>query len=80
MKPLHDAYVNHTLKVGMKAYYADSAGVIHTFVVKWWKVTLPVAEAHWAWDPQPVSSMTLQTCVGANSSHRLMVRLVEVNP
>lgn len=80
MKPLHDAYVAGRLKVGMKAYYADASGTVHVFVVKWWKTTLPTTDAHWAWDPQPVSSMTLQTCVGANSTHRLMVRLIEVNP
>ena len=76
-KPLHDAYVAGHLKVGMKAYYADSAGVVHTFLVKWWKTTRPTTSSHWAWDPQPVSSMTLQTCIGANSEFRLIVRLIE---
>jgi hypothetical protein len=77
-KPLHDAYVGGRLKVGMKAYYADSKGKVHVYRVKWWKLTRPVAEASWAWAGQSVPSMTLQTCVGRNSEFRLMVRLVEI--
>jgi hypothetical protein len=77
-KPLHDAYYNHRLKVGMKAYYADAKGKVHAYAVKWWRVTLPTPDASWAWAALSKPSMTLQTCVGANSSHRLMVRLVEV--
>ena len=77
-KPLHDAYVNGRLHVGMKAYYADGNGRTHTYVVKWWKLTRPTTAAKWAWASQSVPSMTLQTCVGANSEYRVMVRLVEV--
>jgi hypothetical protein len=77
-KPLHDAYVNGRLRAGMKAYYADGNGRTHTFVVKWWKLTRPTTAAKWAWASQSVPSMTLQTCVGANSEYRVMVRLVEV--
>ncbi len=77
-KPLHDAYVSHRLKVGMKAWYADAAGRIHVYAVRWWKVTAPTTSASWAWAAQSTPSMTLQTCVGANSQYRLMVRLVEV--
>ena len=76
--PLHNAYVNGRLKVGMKAYYADSRGKVHTYKVKWWKLTKPTTSASWAWASQSVPSMTLQTCVGSNSQYRLMVRLVEV--
>jgi hypothetical protein len=78
MKPLHDAYYNGRLKVGMKAYYAGSNGKVHAYAVKWWKKTLPTPDASWAWAPQPVPSMTLQTCVGKDSKYRLMVRLVDV--
>ena len=77
-KPLHDAYVRGRLHAGMKAYYADSNGRTHTYVVKWWKLTRPTTAAKWAWASQSVPSMTLQTCVGANSEYRVMVRLVEV--
>ena len=77
-KPLHDAYVSHRLKVGMKAWYADATGRVHVYAVRWWKVTPPTTSASWAWAAQGTPSMTLQTCVGANSEYRLMVRLVEV--
>jgi len=76
--PLHRAYVNGRLSIGMKAYYADSRGRVHTYKVKWWKLTRPTTAASWAWAAQSVPSMTLQTCVGSNSEYRLMVRLVEV--
>ena len=76
--PLHDAYTAGRLRVGMRAWYADSKGLVHEYAVKWWKVTLPT-NAGWAWAAQAGPSMTLQTCVGANSKYRLVVRLVEVN-
>ena len=76
--PLHNAYVSGRLKVGMKAYYADNGGKVHTYKVRWWKLTKPTTSASWAWASQSVPSMTLQTCVGSNSEYRLMVRLVEV--
>ena len=44
-KPLHDAYVNGRLRVGMKAYYADGSGKVHTYKVKWWKLTRPTTSA-----------------------------------
>jgi hypothetical protein len=78
MAPLHDAYVSGHLRVGMKAYYAGSDGKVHVYAVKWWKLTRPTTDASWAWAAQSVPSMTLQTCVGANSEWRLMVRLAEV--
>ncbi len=78
MKGLHDAWVAGRLRAGMTAWYADSRGVVHTYRVKWWKVTAPTTSANWAWAAQRVPSMTLQTCVGKNSAYRLMVRLVEV--
>jgi Sortase domain len=77
-KPLHDAYVRGRLRAGMKAYYADARGRVHTYRVRWWKVTAPTTAASWAWAALRRSSMTLQTCVGKNSAYRLMVRLVEV--
>jgi len=78
-KPLHDAYVRGRLRKGLKAYYADARGRVHTFRVRWWKVTAPTTAASWAWAAQRRPSMTLQTCVGRNSAYRLMVRLVEVS-
>jgi hypothetical protein len=78
-KPLHDAYVNGRLRKGMKTVYADAKGRVHTYTVRWWKLTRPTTSASWAWAPQPVPSMTLQTCVGSRSQYRLMVRLVRVS-
>ncbi len=77
-KPLHDSYVRGRLRAGLRAYYADARGKVHTYRVTWWKVTAPTTSASWAWAPQHKPSMTLQTCVGNNSAYRLMVRLVEV--
>jgi hypothetical protein len=77
-KPLHDAYVGGRLRTGLKVAYADGAGTLDTYSVVWWKVVAPTTAASWAWAPLSRPSMTLQTCVGANSQYRLMVRLVQV--
>ena len=77
-KPLHDAYLGGRLTVGMRVWYADGAGTVHQYTVRWWKLTRPTTSASWAWAAQSVPSMTLQTCVGANNEYRLMVRLVQV--
>ncbi len=73
-KALHDAYVRGRLKKGMKAYYAGADGKVRTYAVSWWKVTTPEKGA-WAYAGQSSASMTLQTCVGATSQYRLIVRL-----
>jgi hypothetical protein len=77
-RPLHDAYSSGRLRKGMKVVYADAGGRVHTYSVIWWKVTAPTTAASWAWAPLSRPGMTLQTCVGANSAYRLMVRLVQV--
>jgi hypothetical protein len=77
-KPLHDAYVAGRLAVGMKAWYADSRGRVHVYAVRWWKRTRPIG-ASWAYAAQDKPSMTLQTCLGADSQYRLVVRLIEVD-
>ena len=77
-RPLHDAYVAGRLEVGMKAWYADSNGRVRAYTVRWWKVTAPDANIGWAYGALGTPSMTLQTCVGSDSAHRLVVRLVEV--
>jgi sortase (surface protein transpeptidase) len=76
-KPLHDAYVRGRLRKGMKVYYAGSNGRVGTYSVAWWKVTTPTAGT-WAYAPLAKPGMTLQTCVGANSQYRLIVRLSKV--
>ena len=74
--PLHDAYVSGRLHKGMAVWYADGGGVVHRYTVRWWKVTTP-DDGAWAYAAQSQPSLTLQTCVGASSQYRLIVRLVE---
>jgi hypothetical protein len=74
-KPLHDAYVSGRLRKGMALHYAGNDGVVHTYTVRWWRVTTPDKGA-WAFASQSAPSLTLQTCVGAKSQFRLVVRLV----
>jgi sortase (surface protein transpeptidase) len=76
-KPLHDAYVRGRLRTGMKAYYADASGRVRTYSVSWWKLTTP-DKGDWAYASLARPSLTLQTCVGANSQYRLIVRLTRV--
>ncbi|HJP89780.1 MAG TPA: sortase [Candidatus Limnocylindrales bacterium] len=74
-KALNGAYKKHQLKVGMRAYYADGAGQVHTYEVTTWRIVDP-SNSEWAIASQRRPSMTLQTCVG---TLRLNVRLVEVD-
>lgn len=76
-KPLHDAYVRGTLRKGMKVYYADGSGKVSAYAVRWWRLTTP-ANGAWAYAGQSRPSLTLQTCVGAQSQYRLIVRLTRV--
>lgn len=76
-KPLHDAYVAGRLRKGMPLYYADGSGTLHTYRIAWWKLTTPTAGT-WAYASQTRPSLTLQTCIGAQSQYRLIVRLIEV--
>lgn len=75
-KPLHDAYVRGRLEKGMQVHYADANGRVSTYKVAWWKVTTP-DKGEFAYASQSRPSMTLQTCVGAKSQYRLVVRLVK---
>jgi hypothetical protein len=77
-KSLHDAYVRGRLSKGMKVIYADNRGKVSTYAVSWWKVTTPTKGA-WAYAAQSRPSLTLQTCVGAKSQYRLIVRLLKVS-
>jgi hypothetical protein len=76
-KPLHDAYVRGRLTRGMQVIYADGDGRVSTYAVSWWKVTTP-DDGAWAYAAQASPSLTLQTCVGAQSQFRLIVRLKKV--
>jgi hypothetical protein len=77
-KPLHNAYVSGRLRVGMQVVYADANGRISTYAVRYWKVVRPDGDVGWAYAAQSTPSMTLQTCVGSDSAHRLVVRLTKV--
>jgi hypothetical protein len=77
-KPLHDAYVSGRLRKGMQVVYADGNGRTRTYAVSFWKVVAPDGDVGWAYAAQSRPSLTLQTCVGANSAYRLVVRLVAV--
>jgi len=77
-KGLHDAYISGRLHKGMTVYYAAGDGVVHRYVVRWWKITTPTDGA-WAYAGQSRPSMTLQTCVGARSQFRLIVRLARAS-
>jgi hypothetical protein len=77
-RPLHDAYTRGRLRKGLTVWYADSGGRVRRYSVIWWRVTAPTTAASWAWAALSRPSMTLQTCVGARSQYRLMVRLVQV--
>ncbi len=74
-KALHDAYAAGRLTVGMTATWVDLDGASRTYRVTSWRLVRPT-DAAWAIAAQPVPSMTLQTCWGANSEYRLVVRLV----
>ena len=76
-KPLHDAYVGGRLRKGMKVHYAGGDGKVSTYAVRWWRLTTPENGA-WAYAGQSRPSLTLQTCVGARSQYRLIVRLTRV--
>jgi len=75
--PVHDAYHKGTLKPGMIAYLTDAAGKVHKYVLQWVQ-DLPVATwgqgASWAATSGP--TITLQTCDGASSDYRIIVRFV----
>ena len=76
-KSLHDAYVRGRLRKGMKVYYAGADGKVGAYAVSWWRLTTPDKGA-WAYAGLSRPSLTLQTCVGARSQYRLIVRLAKI--
>ncbi len=77
---LNRAYYNGALQVGQTAVYADNDGRIHYYRLDFLRTGPPTAAQSWAWAAQSRPSMTLQTCIGANSEGRLFVRFHEVWP
>ncbi len=45
--------------------------------MSWWKLTT-ATKGTWAYTALSSPSLTLQTCIGAQSQYRLIVRLTEV--
>jgi len=75
-KPLHDAFVQGRLRIGMEVIYADGAGRIRHYRITTWRVVLPTDGSWIGAFARP--TMILQTCVGANSTYRLNVKLLAV--
>jgi len=76
-KPLHDAYEQGRLRVGMELIYADGASRIHRYRITTWRVVLPT-DISWI-GSFSVPTIILQTCIGATSTYRLNVKLVAVS-
>lgn len=73
-KPLHDAYVQGRLRVGMEVIYADGAGRVRHYRIVSWRVVSPTVSNWIGSFSRP--TMILQTCVGSRSQYRLNVKLV----
>jgi hypothetical protein len=79
--PIHDGYHSGALHVGLTAYYADKAGKVHKYRISQIRHVAIKDYASWSgWAIGSSSSqvITLQTCDGATSSYRILVRLVPV--
>ncbi|HEV8403325.1 MAG TPA: hypothetical protein VGQ31_09845 [Candidatus Limnocylindrales bacterium] len=78
-KPVHDGYHSGALHVGLTAWYADKAGVTHRYRISWIRHVANKDYASWSQWAMAVTStkvITLQTCDGATSAYRILVRLV----
>jgi hypothetical protein len=78
-KPVHDGYHSGALHVGLTAWFADKAGVTHRYKVSWIRHVANSDYASWSqWAMAATSNkvITLQTCDGATSAYRILVRLV----
>ena len=76
---IHDGYHSGALHVGLTAWYADKAGNIHKYRISWIRHVANADYASWskwAMAGSPGQVITLQTCDGATSAYRILVRLV----
>lgn len=77
---LRRAFHSGALQVGQSAWYADEQGDVSHWTVKWIRrVTgeyLNATATEWASNDSETPIMTLQTCDGADSQYRIIVRLV----
>ena len=82
-KKLRQAFHDGTLQVGENVWYGNAQGDVTKWEVKWIRrVTaeyLNATASDWALNDSPTPIMTLQTCDGAQSQLRLIVRLVPAN-
>ncbi|MEP7379466.1 MAG: hypothetical protein ABI725_07905, partial [Chloroflexota bacterium] len=79
-KKIRTAFHNGTLDVGQTVWYSNAQGDVTKWEVRWIRrVTaqyLNATAGDWALNDSPTPIMTLQTCDGAQSQLRIIVRLV----
>jgi hypothetical protein len=82
-KKIKTAYHSGALQVGQNVWYSNAQGEVTKWEVKWIRqVTgeyLNATAGEWALNDSPTPIMTLQTCDGAQSQLRIIVRLVPAN-
>ena len=77
--PIHDGYHSGALHVGLIAYFADKSGRTHRYRIS--EIRHVASSAYGSWSAWATGSaggpvITLQTCDGATSAYRILVRLV----
>jgi Sortase domain len=81
--PLADARRHGRLRTGQAAYLTDTAGNSRRYELSWIRIVPSTYVWHgysgdrWAWNATYRRAITLQTCWGANSAYRLIVRFYE---
>jgi hypothetical protein len=78
---IHDGYHSGAMQVGLVAYYADKSGKVHRYRISQIRHVANSDYATWSNWAMAASStpiITLQTCDGATSAYRILVRLVPV--
>ncbi|MEO8625734.1 MAG: sortase [Candidatus Limnocylindrales bacterium] len=82
-KKIRTAFHNGTLQVGQNVWYSNAQGDISKWEVRWIRrVTaeyLNATAGDWALNDSPTPIMTLQTCDGAQSQLRIIVRLISAD-
>jgi len=76
---IDDGYHSGALHAGLTAWYADKAGRVHQYRISWVRHVRNADYASWSqWAMAATSGpvITLQTCDGATSAYRILVRLV----
>lgn len=82
-RSLHDARRDGRLRVGQAAYLVDTEGRSRRYELAWAKIVPATYVWHgypgevWAWNATSRRAVTLQTCWGAGSAYRLIVRFYE---